>query len=44
MDNKMIEQYNEMFALLSTIAVFSNDKHYAKMAEELVREIRSKDE
>lgn len=36
--------YNEMFALLTSIAVFSNDKHYAKMAEELVKEIRSKNE
>ena len=40
MDNKMIEQYNEMFALLSTIAVFSDDSRYAKQAEEMVRKIR----
>lgn len=37
------DYYNEMFALLSTIAVFSDDKHYAKMAEELVCEIRDKE-
>lgn len=34
------DHYNEMFALLSTIAVFSSDLNYAKMAEELIREIR----
>lgn len=34
------DHYIEMFALLSTIAVFSDDGRYAKQAEEMVRKIR----
>lgn len=34
------DHYVEMFALLTTIAVFSDDERYAKQADELVRKIR----
>lgn len=34
------EHYIDMFALLTTIAVFSDDERYAKQADELVRKIR----
>lgn len=34
------DHYVEMFALLSTIAVFSDDERYAKQAEGMVRKIR----
>lgn len=37
---KLHEENKEMFALLSTIAVFSTDKEYAKRAEEMVKMIR----
>jgi hypothetical protein len=34
------DHYIEMFALLSTIAVFCDDPRYAHQAEEMVRKIR----